>query len=330
MRRVMPRGLDCTGLVVSIVAVLTLAVSGCVRQPAAPAFPAKPLTSVVWSGAGGVADTTARTLAPLLEKELGQPVVVENKAGGGGAAGVNYMLAQPGDGYTFMTVTPTLASMFSESGITFKPDDFQPIVLINLQPYIMIVPASSPLKTFDEFLGFARANPGKLKIAGPFATGGHRVHWEKLAEAANISATWVPFDGSGEADLAVLGGQVDAGSTNNLANVSRQVQAGKLRVLVVTTEKRLEDLADVPTAKERGINFSFFNWSASVTKKGVPQAALDKLVDAHKKAMQTQEWKAYLKNQGMLDGSAMSPDEIRALIDREKRDAEELKKKLGL
>ena len=154
-------------------------------------YPTRPITMLCWSAAGSPVDVYARVMAKLLSAELGQNVVVDNRTGGSGIVMVNTLLRAPADGHTIAANTITLAAMFSEPNVTFKPDDLQLIARSQVDPYGLIVHTSTPFKTIDAFVAYARKKPGFVNVAGPFAMSGHRVAWEVFAEMAKIKTTWV-------------------------------------------------------------------------------------------------------------------------------------------
>lgn len=317
------------GRMLNALGILALSVgAGSWGTAAAAEYPTKPVTILCWSKPGSPVDIFARTVAPLLSKELGQPVVVETKAGGSGVVAVNALLAQPPDGYTLLAATKTLTTLFSEKGVKFKPGDIQPLINSQADPFAIIVPASSPFKTLSDFIKYAKANPGKLKVAGPFAMSAHRIAFERLSEAAKFDATWVPYEGGGPTLVAVAGAQVDAGHTN-AGNTKPQVAAGKVRVIGVTAGKRLVDFPDAPTYKESGVELETYQWRGFVTKKGVPQAVVDKLVAALRKVQQTPDYQAYLKKVSQLDHFE-PPAEFARVIAQDTKDVTDIKKKLGL
>ncbi len=314
----------CTVLLLGIVAAWTISA---VRVQAAD-YPTKSITLLCWSKPGSPVDVFVRTVAPLLSKELGQPVIVQTKAGGSGVVAVNALLAQPADGYTLLAATKTLTTLFSEKGVTFTQSDLQPLINSQADPFAIIVPTNSPFKTLSDFIKYAKANPDKLKIAGPFAMSSHRIAFERLSEEANFKATWVPYEGGGPVKVAVAGGQVDAGHTN-AGNTKAQVSSGKIRVIGVSSAERLPDFPDAPTYKESGINLVMYQWRGFVTKKGVPQPVIDKLVAALHKVQQTPPYLAYLKQVSQLDHFE-PPAEFAKEIARDSKDAIDIKKKLGL
>ncbi len=295
---------------------------------AAQVYPVRPVTILCWSAAGSPVDIYARTMARLLTVELGQNVIVENRTGGSGIIMVTNLVRGNADGYTIAANTLTLATLFSEKTAQFKSDDLQMIARSQIDPYGLIVHTSTPFKTIDQLVAFARKKPEFINVGGPFAMSSHRVAWEVFSEAAKIKTTWVPYPGGGPALTAVAGGHVDAAATNP-GNVKPMIDAGKVRVLAVSSEKRLADFPDVPTYKERGWNVVRYQWRGMMAKAGTPKPVVDRLATAMQKAQQTQEWKTYLQRVSQLDGF-QGPDAFRAQLTQDTRETEVVKKKLGL
>ncbi len=312
--------------------VAALHAAGAAAQPASTgsgqAYPVKPITILCWSAPGSPVDFYARIMAKLLTAELGQNVVVDNRTGGSGIIMVNLMLRAPADGYTIAANTVTLATLFSEAGATFKPDDLQMVARSQVDPYGLIVHTSTPFKTLDELVAFARKKPGFLNVGGPFQMSGHRVAWEVLADKAKFKTNWIPYQGGGPALTAVAGGHIDAAATNP-GNVKPFIDAGKVRVLAVSSDRRLEDFPDVPTYKERGWDVVRYQWRGMMAKSGTPKPVLDRLVAAIQKAQQTTEWKTYLRQVTQLDGF-QGPDAFRATLLQDMQEMDTVKKKLGL
>jgi putative tricarboxylic transport membrane protein len=308
--------------------ILTVLLAVTAASAGAQQFPARPMTLLCWSAAGSPVDVYARVLAKLLSTELGQNVVVDNRTGGSGIVMVNTLLRAPADGYTIAANTITLAALFGEPNVTFKPDDLQMLARSQIDPYGLIVHTSTPFRTIDEFVAYARKNPGFLNVGGPFAMSGHRVAWEVFAEMAKIKTTWVPYQGGGPVLTAIAGGHVDAAATNP-GNVKPMIEAGKVRVIAVSSERRLDDFPDVPTYKERGWNLVRYQWRGVMAKAGTPKPVLDRIVAAVQKAQQTAEWKAYLKKVTQLDGF-QGPDAFRAQLMQDMHEMDAVKKKLGL
>lgn len=308
--------------------VAMMLLAGFAGSASAQAYPTRPVTILCWSAAGSPVDIYARTLAKLLTPELGQNVVVENRTGGSGIIMVNSLVRGAADGYTLGANTLTLSTLFSEKTAQFRPDDLQMIARSQIDPYGLIVHTSTPFKTIEQFVAFARKKPEYLNVGGPFAISSHRVAWEVFSETAKFRTTWVPYPGGGPALTAVAGGHVDAAATNP-GNVKPMIQAGKVRVLAVSADKRLEDFPDVPTYREKGWNVVRYQWRGMMAKAGTPKPVVDRLASAIQKAQQTEEWKTYLKRVSQLDGF-QGPDAFRAQLMQDTRETEAVKKKLGL
>jgi tripartite-type tricarboxylate transporter receptor subunit TctC len=281
-----------------------------------------------WSAAGSPVDIYARVLGKLLAAELGQNVVVENRTGGSGIVMVNALIRAPADGYTIAANTITLSAMFGEPNVTFKPDDLQMIARSQVDPYGIIAHTSTPFKTIDDVVAYARKRPKFINVGGPFVMSGHRVAWELLQEAAKFSTTWIAYQGGSHALTAVAGGHVDITATNP-GNVKPFIASGKVRVLAVSSAERLEDFPDVPTYKERGWDVVRYQWRGLMGRAGLPQPVVERLVNATQKAQQRPEWKTYLKQVTQLDGF-QGPEPFRAQMLQDMREMEAVKKKLGI
>ncbi len=295
---------------------------------AAQTWPARPVTILCWSAAGSPVDIYARTLARLLSTELGQNVVVENRTGGSGIVMVNSLVRAPADGYTIAANTLSLATLFSEKAAQFKLEDLQMVARSQIDPYGLIVHTSTPFKTIEQFVAFARKKPGYLNVGGPFAISAHRVAWEVFADIAKFQTTWVPYPGGGPALTAIAGGHIDAAATNP-GNVKPMIEAGKVRVIAVSSDKRLEDFPDVPTYKEKGWDVVRYQWRGIMVKAGTPRPVVDRLASAIQKAQQAPAWKTYLQQVSQLDGF-QGPEAFRAQLLQDIRETEAVKKKLGL
>jgi tripartite-type tricarboxylate transporter receptor subunit TctC len=259
-------------------------------------FPTKAITMLCGSTAGSPVDVMARELARQMEKILRKPVVVQNKPGGSQAEELSTMLGQPADGYTVGTVTTSTAgALAGHLRAQFKAEDFNFISLVQSDPYAIVVKANSPHKDLKGMLDFAKANPGKIKIGG-FGTGsGHHMAFLDLVDKADVRMKWVSFDGGAAAVAAALGGHVDAAHTNP-GGVMGHVQAGKMRILGVASEKRLDVLPDVPTYRDQGMDLVLFQWRGVAMKAGAPREVSGKLIETINQAAATPEFKKYMVN----------------------------------
>ncbi len=306
----------------------SLFLSGIAGFAQAQTWPAKQITILCWSAAGSPVDIYARTLARLLVPELGQNVVVENRTGGSGIVMVNSLVRGAADGYTIAANTLSLATLFSEKSAQFKLDDLQLVSRSQIDPYGLIVHTSTPFKNLEQFVAFARKKPEYLNVGGPFAISSHRVAWEVFSDVAKFKTTWVPYPGGGPALTAIAGGHIDAAATNP-GNVKPMIDAGKVRVLAVSSDKRLDDFRDVPTYREKGWDVVRYQWRGIMVKAGTPKPVVDRLAAAIQKAQQTEEWKTYLKRVSQLDGY-QGPDAFRAQLVQDIKETEAVKRKLGL
>jgi len=256
---------------------LTLA-SAAVAQSS---YPDKPITMIVPFPPGGVADTVARPVAEALARELKQPVVVENRAGAGGALGIGVVARSPADGYTVLLGLSSIsilpeADKLLERKPAYQLSQFKPIARFTADPTVLVVRADSSWKTFAEFLADVKANPGKYNYGSSGNYGTMHVPMEMLKASAGFRMTHIPYTGAGPAVVALLGGQVDA-IASGPSTVVQQIQTGKLRALAHWGEQPLSALPDVPSFKQLGYPVRFAQWSALFVPTGTPDDAIRKL-----------------------------------------------------
>ena len=251
-------------------------------------WPDRPITMIVPFPPGGVADTVARPVAEALARELGQTVVVENRAGAGGATGMGAAARAPADGYTLLMSLSSISVLPEADKILgrkpqFTLDQFKPIARFTADPTVLVVRADAPWQTLAEFVADLKTKPGKYNYGSSGNYGTMHVPMEMLKSSAGISITHIPYTGAGPAVLALLGGQVDALSTGP-ASVVAQIKAGKLRALAHWGDKPLASMPEVPSLKQLGQPVQFAQWSALFVPAGTPDAIVQKLRAAAKKA----------------------------------------------
>ena len=232
-------------------AAAVLALSASLAQ--AQAWPTKPVRIVVAFAAGGSTDVTVRTIQERLARALGQPVVVENRAGAGGNIAADYVAKQPADGYTVLASADSLASnphLFTS--LPFDPaKDLAPVVQLTRQPVVLAVHPSLGVNTVAELVAAAKAKPG-LGYATSGAGSIQHMAGEWFAQLAGIKLTHVPYKGGGQAIIDLVGGQVPIGSLGNTPLLPHH-RAGKVKILAQTTAARSQSLPDVPTYQEAGM-----------------------------------------------------------------------------
>jgi tripartite-type tricarboxylate transporter receptor subunit TctC len=251
-------------------------------------YPDKPITMIVPFPPGGVADTVARPVAEALARELGQTVIAENKAGAGGATGIGAAARAPADGYTILMSLSSISILPEADKILgrkpqFTLDQFKPIARFTADPTVLVVRADAPWKTFAEFVADLKTKPGRYNYGSSGNYGTMHVPMEMLKSSAGISVTHIPYTGAGPAVLALLGGQVDALSTGP-ASVLAHIKAGKLRALAHWGDKPLTSMPEVPSLKQLNQPVQFAQWSALFVPAGTPEAIVQKLRAAAKKA----------------------------------------------
>lgn len=243
-------------------------------------YPNKPIRLVVPFPAGGSTDIIGRLVAQKLSERLGQQVVVDNRGGAGGTIGTDKAAKSPADGYTLLlSTTSTLAvAPAAYSKLPYDPvRDFAPVSLVAITPYLLVVNTDVKAKTLAEFVALAKSQPGKLNYAS--AGNGTTTHlaMEMLKEAAGIDVVHVPFKGNAPAELAVLGGEVQA-LFGSMPAILQQTKAGKLRPLGVGSSARSPALPDVPTVADSGYaGFEATLWLGVSAPTGTPKPILDRL-----------------------------------------------------
>ena len=245
---------------------------------AAQAFPSKPLRMIVPFPPGGVTDVNARTLADKLALELGQPVVVENRAGASGAIGAEAGARAPADGYTLtMGNISTLAiNTVTFAKLAYDPlRDFAPVSLVAVQPLVVAVHPSVPAQTLQELVALARSQPGKLN----YGTAGSSVYLavEAFNTAAGIRMNHIPYKGSAPAVTDLVGGQLQV-LFDPFPGVYPQVRAGRARALAVTTTRRAAAAPSIPTVAESGYaGFDVSSWQGVVVPAATPREVIERL-----------------------------------------------------
>jgi tripartite-type tricarboxylate transporter receptor subunit TctC len=246
-------------------------------------YPTKPVTLVIPLSAGGSHDLTARAVITVAKKYLGQPIVILNKPGGGGAIGTEAVANAAPDGYTLLLGWPgSSTTLPAVMGRSKGPDDFVPVCLVNYSTTMIVARSDLPYKTFNQFLDWTKANPGKLVFGTTGVWGNTDVAWKQIAKLTGVSAKVVPYDGGGPVVIAFLGDQIDA-TGMAIAPLLAHVKTGKLRILATLGDKREGNFPDVPTARELGVDVVNHNWRGVMAPKGTPRPIVEKLALAFKK-----------------------------------------------
>lgn len=267
-------------------------------------YPDHPIRYVLHVSPGGATDVMARKLGNELQRVLGQPFVIENRASGRGASQMIELKRAAPDGYTIGSVTNTHISAFHQTLKAYNINDVTWIAKLVYEPYVFVVRNDSPIKDVKGLLQAIKDKPGKIVIAGFVRGSGSHVAWEMLMKAAKIpsnSVNWVPYDSVGDGVTAVLGGHGLA-TVAYAGLVKDHVTAGNLRVIGVMADKRIAELNNVPTLKEQGIDVptSWQQWRGVIGPKGMPADITNKLAGAIEKVMQTDEMKKFVSNDSLV------------------------------
>ena len=241
-------------------------------------YPNRPITLIVPFPPGGVADNVARPVALALGKQLGQPVIIENKQGAGGGIGMAQVARAKPDGYTLLlalssiSIIPEADKVLGRAPL-FTLDQLTPVARFTADPVVLAVRAESPWKTYAEFIAYAKANPKKINYGSSGNYGTMHVPMEMLGSATGASFTHVPFTGAAPSVTALLGGSLDAVASGP-STVVQHVKAGKLRVLANWGPERHPALPDVPTLREQGVAVEFAQWAGMFAPGGTPEPVL--------------------------------------------------------
>lgn len=248
-------------------------------------YPDRPITVICSYGAGGATDVTVRTICSVAEKELGQPIMVENKSGAAGTIGLAYGLKSKPDGYTLVLTTATcyyIAPLFLK--VAFDPlTDLTVVVPISKFAHQLAVRSDSPLKTFEDVIKYAKENPGRFTFASTGISTSQNICLQRVAKKEGIILTMIPFKSGSEAALACLGGHTVA-VAEGPPDLLPHVWGGKLRLVLSLNDFRWRSAPDVPNILEKGYGFYAWSTTALLSPKGLPEPIRRRLEDVFNKA----------------------------------------------
>jgi tripartite-type tricarboxylate transporter receptor subunit TctC len=288
----------------------------CAPQALAQTYPNKPIKLVVTFTAGGGADFAARAIAAKLNEPLGQPVVVDNRAGGNGMIGNEAVAKSPPDGYSLllgaagpMTIVPHLYEKVPVN--TLK--DFEPIALIATSPFVLTVNPSMAANTLSEFTALARANPGKLNFGSSGTGGAPHLAGELYKSMTGVNIVHVPYKGLAQAITDLLGGQIQV-LFADVGLVLPHIKSGKFKAIAVTGRERSLTLPDVPTMMEAGLaGYQAGTWYGLLAPAGTPAPIITRLNAEVRKALALADVKSQFMAQA-VDPAPTTPEQFAALI----------------
>ncbi|MBK6650478.1 MAG: tripartite tricarboxylate transporter substrate binding protein [Betaproteobacteria bacterium] len=297
---------------------LATAVMGLATFAGAQSFPTQPITLLIPYPPGGSADMLARPMLATLQKELGQSVVLDYKAGAGGTIATGLLARAKPDGYTVLMVLAAHAinaSLYSKLPYDTRKD-FAPVSMLATLPLLLAAPLATPANTVPELIAYGRAHPDKLTFAS--AGNGNTSHLagEMFKTATGVKMLHIPYKGSGPAVVAMLGGEVSM-MFDSISTSQVQVRAGKLKAIAVTGDKRSSLLPDVPTVKESGVpSFVVNGWYGILAPAGTPPDVVAKLSQALNKAVRDPKVAAQLTESG-YEVVGTTPEAFGSHIDAE-------------
>jgi hypothetical protein len=267
----------------------------------ADSWPAKkPIRLIVHFAPGGVLDIITRALSGPLAQELGQSVVVENKAGAGGNIGTDFVARAAPDGYTALmysdpnTIAPALYSKLNHDPLR----DFDPVTLLSVGSHVLVAHQSVPVRSLAELIDYVKKNPGKLSYATPGNGTAQHLGGETFKAMAGLDIAHVPYKGGAQAIVDVVSGQVPLGMLG-FAPALPHIRSGRLSALAVTGEQRIALLPDVPTMQELGIKMVTLQWMGISLPKGTPREIVERLHHATVRASRDEQFISRVEAIGM-------------------------------
>jgi tripartite-type tricarboxylate transporter receptor subunit TctC len=263
------------------------------------AFPDKPIKAIIGYEAGSSSDIAGRTFLGMVEKELGQPIMIINKPGASSALAMREVSSSRPDGYT-IGLSCSINVLKMQGLLPQTHRDFDVLGVPSLTWSVLAVPASSPFKTVRDLIEFAKANPGKLRFT---TTTKGAVYWIQAKYFERVTGTRYSLivnpGGSHFVVTQLGGGHADVGFTSYKA-LQSQIEAGNVRVLAVTTEKRVPGFTNLPTFKEQGYDIVLTSWVAHIAPKGLPAEVYKRLLSAYQNNASSQEWRDWCAQKGSI------------------------------
>ena len=318
----------------ALLAIVVLAIVVLVGSTPADAqtpYPTRPIECVIPFAPGGPTDTAIRIIQPLLSANLGVPLVLVNKAGGGGALGMDAVAKAKPDGYTLAATVRSTVTILpaTQPDVTYKLSDFAVVGAFAVDSQVVLVKAGSPWKTLEELVEFAKKNPGKLSYGTAGLGTNSFFTMELLKLTYGLDMTHVPFGGSGPVKNAVLGGHVHVGAAS-LSPMLSVLRSGDVVALATSATKRIASIPNVPTMTEKGQpDASLSTWAEIYAPAKTPKAVVDRLAQALEKTMKDPAVVSAIEKAGLVV-EYHGPEDTLKLIQRENEIVTRLAKQLGL
>jgi putative tricarboxylic transport membrane protein len=280
-------------------------------------YPSRNVEVVVPYAPGGGTDNLMRMITGIIDENKWSPVplTVNNRAGGSGAVGFNYLINKKGDAHVVAGATPMIVSGKIEGRLPGNHRDVMTILMIVAIDELMLsVRSESPYKTIEDFVKAARARPGGLTVGGTATLTEDHIFTYLFEKAANIQVKYVPFNSGGEVTTALMGGHIDA-AVENPNEIVAQIEAGKAKNLAVASRQRLKDAPDVPTFAEKGYPFYWEQMRGVVGPANMPPEAVKWWVDTLKKVTETKKWQEQYIKRNLLTPTQWTGEEANKYLD---------------
>jgi tripartite-type tricarboxylate transporter receptor subunit TctC len=293
--------------------------AGAAAPAASQNYPERPIRFIVPFVPGGATDIMARTIAAKVHESWGQPVIVDNRAGAGGAIAAVLAAKAPPDGYTWFigTISTLATNVAAYPKLPYDPlRDFDPVTVTAITPFFIVVHPSVQATTLAEFIALAKARPGKLNYGSSGTGGGAHLTGEYFKLLAGVDIVHVPYKGAAQITTDLIGGQIQLAFSQPPSAVPH-VRAGKLRALATTASQRVNALPDVPVMAEAGLAaFDANSWQGIVLPKGTAPARRDRILGEVRRILATPEMRERLLAEGSEPGG-MPPADFRRHMERE-------------
>lgn len=296
-------------------------------------YPTRPVDIIVPFGQGGASDVFVRKFSSIMSKNMPEPVQTVNRSGSGGFVGMMNAYQQDNDGYTILSITPShvIADVLERSETVKLMEDFEPLVRIQSDIYVLSVPKESRFESFEEIVEYGQENT--VTFAGVSPGGLDDMTLNALARETGMDIKFIPYPSGSEVKAAVLGGEVDI-YLDKIISAINYIKEGDVKPVVVLNEERIDqipELASVPTTVELGYDMTIGSWRGFVVKKGTPQAIKDYLIDQMNKAYNTDEYQNFAaQNLVNIREGFLTPDEFRQLWKDQYEVFDKIAKDVGL
>lgn len=262
-------------------------------------YPTKAVTFVYHSQAGSGGDIFLRNMGKAIEPHIGQPVVVENRTGGGGSNAWTYVRDAKPDGYTLLGISSSLLAGPLQTDMNVDYTYFKPVAQVFFDPSVIYVPADSDLNTFEDVIEHAKANPGKQKWGGGNPGSAETMCIQRVAQIAGMDINVIPFEGGSDVMVEIVAGRIDA-AVGEYAEIASQVEAGNVKLVALLNEERMDTLPDVPTLKESGVDFTFEKIRGIVAPKATPDKVVEVWVNNLEKIYDDPGFQKYYEENNLV------------------------------